>query len=50
MRFSSHPDIAVITYMNLSKAEIGNITHIVEGKRYGMQTDEIKKYLIGLEI
>ena len=50
LRFSSHPDIAVITYMNLSKTEIGNITHIVEGKRYGMQTDEIKKYLIGFKI
>ncbi len=49
LRFSANPDIAVITYMNLLKIEISNITHIVEGKRYGMQNDEIKSFLIGTE-
>ncbi|MBQ3431307.1 MAG: V-type ATPase subunit [Clostridia bacterium] len=50
LRFSSNPDIAVITYMNLLRTEIENITHIVEGKRYGMQTEEIKTFLAGVNM
>ncbi|MBR2589791.1 MAG: V-type ATPase subunit [Clostridia bacterium] len=49
LRFSSNPDIAVIAYMNLAVAETNNITHIVEGKRYKMQNEEIKKFLVGAD-
>ena len=49
LRFSSNPDIAVITYINLAEAEKDNITHIVEGKRYHMQNEEIKKFLVGVD-
>ena len=49
LRFSTSPDIAVLTYMRLARMEITNITHIVEGKRYNISNDEIKKFLVGAE-
>ena len=49
LRFSTSPDIAVITYMNLLQAEIQNITHIVEGKRYKMTNEQIEYFLVGID-
>ena len=49
LRFSSNPDIAVITYIRLLQFEIENITHIVEGKRYNMTNEQISQFLIGIE-
>jgi V/A-type H+-transporting ATPase subunit C len=49
LRFSTNPDISVITFISLATTEIDNITHIVEGKRYDMPNDEIQKFLVGVE-
>lgn len=49
LRFSTNPNISVITYINLCSTEVSNITHIVEGKRYNLPNDEIQKYLVGVE-
>ena len=49
LRFSSNPDIVFICYMNLLKMEIANITHILEGKRYKMTSEQILPFLIGTE-
>lgn len=47
-RFSSHPTVAIYTYIHLSKIEVDNIVTIVEGVRYGVSSDEIKPLLIGV--
>ena len=48
LRFSSSPDIAVITYFNLLETEIKNVTHIIEGKRYNMSNEQITSFLVGI--
>lgn len=45
-RFSTEPNITVLTYFNLLNTEIRNITHIVEGKRYNMSNDDINKFIV----
>lgn len=48
LRFSSNPDVVLVCYFYLLEQEVGNITHILEGKRYALANDEIKKFLIGV--
>ena len=48
LRFSTNPNICVLTYINLCMNEINNIIHIVEGKRYNLTNDEIQKFIIGM--
>ncbi|MBE6818834.1 MAG: hypothetical protein E7517_06740 [Ruminococcaceae bacterium] len=49
LRFSANANITVLTYFNLLQAEIKNIIHITEGKRYHLPEEEIQKYLIGAD-
>jgi V/A-type H+-transporting ATPase subunit C len=44
--FSTHPSVVLISYIYTSEAEISDIITIVEGIRYRLATDEIKKLLI----
>lgn len=43
--FSTHPSVVLISYMFISEAEINDIITIVEGIRYKLAPDEIKKML-----
>lgn len=45
---SGIPSINVsIAYLNLKEIEIKNIISVIEGKRYNMNVDEIKKHFLG---
>lgn len=44
--FSTHPSVVLISYIVVCEAEIGDIITIVEGIRYQLATDEIRKLLI----
>jgi V/A-type H+/Na+-transporting ATPase subunit C len=44
--FSIYPAVVLISYIFLSQTEISNIVTIIEGKRYGLEAEEIKKLLI----
>lgn len=46
MRFSVNAPAVVYGYMELLQLELSNITNIIEGVRYGMTPDNIKKLLI----
>ena len=48
IRFSVSPPIVLISYIFLKEVEILNLTNIIEGVKYGMPPEEIKKMLIGL--
>lgn len=44
--FSTHPSVVLISYIFVSEAEISDIITIVEGIRYRLAPDEIRKLLI----
>lgn len=44
--YSIYPPVVLIAFIFLSEAEIGNIVTIIEGKRYQLEPEEIKKLLI----
>ncbi|OCM99889.1 hypothetical protein A7X67_10420 [Clostridium sp. W14A] len=44
--FSTHPSVVLISYIFTSEVEISDIITIVEGIRYRLATDEIRKLLI----
>lgn len=44
--FSIHPAVVLISYFFLSETEINNIITIIEGKRYQLEPEEIRKLLI----
>lgn len=44
--FSTHPSVVLISYIFTSEAEISDIITIVEGIRYKLAPDEIRKLLI----
>ena len=48
IRFSSYPSIVMLSYVRLAENEVDNITHIIEGIRYNISPDEIKRLLIGV--
>lgn len=48
IRFSVSPPIVLISYIFLKEVEILNLTNIIEGVKYGMPPEDIKKMLIGL--
>lgn len=47
IRFSVSPPIVLISYIFLKEVEILNLTNIIEGVKYELSPDEIKKMLIG---
>lgn len=46
MRFSTYPNIVVMSYMFLSELELSNIVKAVEGIRYSLPPEEILRMLI----
>ena len=46
MRFSSHAAVVMASTIIVFETEIENITNIIEGRRYGVDNDNIKKLLI----
>ena len=44
--FSVYPPVVLISYISLSEMEISNIVTIIEGKRYQLEPDEIRKLLV----
>ncbi len=46
IRYSTEPITVMISYFALSKNEVQNVIHIVEGIRYGMSPEAIKSVLI----
>ena len=44
--FSIYPPVVLIAFIFLSETEIGNIVTVIEGKRYQLEPEEIKKLLI----
>lgn len=46
IRFSVSPPVVLISYIFLKEVEILNLTNIIEGVKYNMPPDEIKKMLI----
>lgn len=46
IRFSVHPSVVMISYMFLSQIELANIITIIEGIRYQLPADEIRKMIV----
>lgn len=45
-RFTTHPVVALMSYMTLMDIEVENLTNVIEGIRYALPSDEIRKLLI----
>ena len=52
MRFRRHPfSISCVTsYLRMKEFELSNIITIIEGIRYGLSEENIRKYLVGINI
>ncbi|HIT54096.1 MAG TPA: V-type ATPase subunit [Candidatus Fimivicinus intestinavium] len=48
LRFSTNPSVVMLSFMFLAENEVNNITHIVEGIRYQVPSEEISRMLIGV--
>ncbi len=46
LRFSTHPEVVMLSYIGILENELQNITHIIEGIRYALPPEEILKYLV----
>lgn len=46
LRFSTTPEVVMFSFMGLLENETKNLIHIIEGVRYELPPDEIKKFLI----
>lgn len=44
--FSPHPSVVMISYLNISEIEVANIIKIVEGIRYGLESEQIMEFLV----
>ncbi len=47
IRFSSTPSIVMLCFVRLAENEVSNLTHIIEGIRYNIPSEEIRKILVG---
>lgn len=45
MTFSVNPVVVMISYINLSEIEVANIVNIIEGIRYNMPSDKLRRLL-----
>ena len=48
-RFSTNPSAVMLCYLFLAENELTNVTHIIEGIRYGMSPEEIERLLVGIQ-
>ena len=46
IHFSTHPSVVMFSYTFIMETELRDIITIIEGKRYGLPSEEIKKLLI----
>ena len=46
MRYSTNSSVVLISTVTVFETEVENITNIIEGKRYGVDNENIKKLLI----
>ncbi len=46
IRFSTYPTVVMMSYIFLEEAELSNVVNIIEGVRYKIDPEEIKKLLI----
>lgn len=46
IRFSTHPSVVLLSYINLAEIELSNIIIIIEGVRYQADKDRIKSAII----
>lgn len=46
LRFTSNPELILVSYMNMLEIEIQNLIDIIEGIRYKVENDKISKLLI----
>lgn len=46
VRFSTRPEVVMLSYIGILENEIRNITHIAEGIRYALPAEEIAEYLV----
>ena len=46
VRYSQNPLLCVFSYHTLAEHEVKNITHIIEGIKYGLSSDEILRILV----
>lgn len=46
IRFSTYPEVVMLSYIGILENEIANITHIIEGIRYNLPAEEITAYLV----
>lgn len=46
MRFSLNSPVVLMSYIFLMEVELGNVTHIIEGIRYNVDKDKLKKLII----
>ena len=46
IRFSPHPAVVMLSYLNMQTTEISNLIKIIEGIRYGMPAERIRRLLI----
>ena len=49
IRFSSYPPVVMLCYLLLSQDEITNLIRIIEGCKYGVSAQEVRKNLIGID-
>ncbi|MEG1834566.1 MAG: V-type ATPase subunit [Oscillospiraceae bacterium] len=49
LRFSTCPEVVVLSYIGILENELGNITNIIEGIRYSLPPEEIMKFLVKKE-
>lgn len=49
MRFTTNPTVVMFCYIMLIENEISNVTHIIEGIRYGVSPSDIREMLIGAD-
>ena len=46
VHFSVHPSVVMVAYLSLCEMEVTNLITIVEGIRYGLEPDRIRKMLV----
>lgn len=46
IRFSTRPEVVMLSYIGILENEITNVTHIIEGIRYNLPAEEITAYLV----
>ena len=49
IRFSSYPPVVMLCYLLLSQDETTNLVRIIEGCKYGVPAQEVRKNLIGID-